>query len=210
MALHLCRRLAQLSTFGTVLRSASALQPPASLFGTILLSVCRLGISYVDSLLRKLWPNHEHRLKHDFYLVSTVKHSRDTSTRSAKLLEKDTSTLRPIPSSLFPRRFWDSVLHMVSRPIIARCHLVKNRPLRRKKSTTDLHKSLKNIELTMRGLKFIGEDPVLVLDFLTRVFNESDTLGMSERQLIVFIAHLRTKNDAENFRSSSSFCRSGS
>ena len=87
--------------------------------------------------------------------------------------------------------------------------LINTEPMRTHQSTTRLHKTLKNIELTMRDHKFSGEDPVLVLDFLTRVVEEADTLGMSEGQLIVCLPHLLTKKAAQHFRSASSHSRSG-
>lgn len=77
-------------------------------------------------------------------------------------------------------------------------------------STTCLQKTLKNIELTIRDHKFSGENPILVFDFLTRIVEGADTLGMSEGQLIVFYPHLLTKNAAQRYRSSSNNSRPGS
>lgn len=77
------------------------------------------------------------------------------------------------------------------------------RPIRTHRSKNRLHKTLKNIELTMRDHRFSGEDYVFVFDFLTRVVEEADTFGMNEKQLIVFLLDLLTKNAAHYFRSTS-------
>lgn len=79
--------------------------------------------------------------------------------------------------------------------------LLNTRPMRTQKSTTRLHKTLKNVEFTMRDHKFSAEDPVLVLEFPNRVVEEAGTLGMSERKLIVCLPQLLTKNDAKHFSS---------
>lgn len=50
-------------------------------------------------------------------------------------------------------------------------------------TTTSLYHTIKNLELTMKDLKFFGEDPILILDFLSRLNEEADTLDMNEGQL---------------------------
>lgn len=52
--------------------------------------------------------------------------------------------------------------------------------------------------------KFIGKDPVFVLDILTRLVEETDTLDMSEGHLIFFLLNTVTNNAAQYFRSNSS------
>lgn len=67
----------------------------------------------------------------------------------------------------------------------------------------------KSINLTTRDQKFSGEDSCLILDFLTQVGEEFDTLGLSEGQIIVWIPNLITKNDLQPFCSASNHSRSG-
>lgn len=55
----------------------------------------------------------------------------------------------------------------------------------------------------------MGEDPVLLLDFLTRVVEEAEMLGVNEGQLIACLRHILTKNSAQHFRSASSHSSSG-
>ena len=74
-------------------------------------------------------------------------------------------------------------------------------------STTRLHRSLKNLKLTMQDHKFFGEDPILIFDFLGRTVEEADTLGMNEAQLVTCLPHLLTKTAAQQYRSIAS--RSG-
>lgn len=64
-----------------------------------------------------------------------------------------------------------------------------------------------NIELTMVNHTFSGDDAVFVLYFHDRVAEESDTLGMNEWKLIVWLPHLQTKNASHNFRSASTASR---
>lgn len=58
---------------------------------------------------------------------------------------------------------------------------------------------LQNMELTMCAYRFIGEDPVFVFDFLTRVVEDDDTLRLSEGQLNVCLPHPLNKNAAYHF-----------
>lgn len=87
--------------------------------------------------------------------------------------------------------------------------LMKTRPIRTRQPTTLLHKTLRNIDLTVRDHKFSGGDPLLVFDFLIRVVEGVDKLVMSERQLIVCFPQLLINNAAQNFRSASSHSRFG-
>ena len=86
--------------------------------------------------------------------------------------------------------------------------LQKTNANRSNASTTRLHKTLKNLELTMKEHKFSGEDPILVFDFLSRLVEEADTNGMSEGQLIVCLPHLLTKTAAHQYRAASNSSRS--
>ena len=56
--------------------------------------------------------------------------------------------------------------------------LIDTTAMRTHEKTTRLHKTLKNIELTMREHKFSGEDSILIFNFLSRVVKEADVLGM--------------------------------
>ena len=62
--------------------------------------------------------------------------------------------------------------------------------MRTHETTTRLHKTLKNIDLTMRKHKFSGEDTILGFDFLSRVVEEADLLGMNEGQLVLSLIHI--------------------
>ena len=52
----------------------------------------------------------------------------------------------------------------------------------------------------MREHKLSGEDSILVFDFLSRVVEELDVLGMNERQLVTCLPHLLSKRAAETYR----------
>lgn len=58
-------------------------------------------------------------------------------------------------------------------------------PIQAQQSKKCTHKMFKSINLTTRDQKFSGEDSCLILDFLTQVGEEVDTLGLSEGQIIV-------------------------
>ena len=73
---------------------------------------------------------------------------------------------------------------------------------------TRLHKTLKNLELTMREYKFSGEDPILIFDFLSRLVEEADTNSMTEGQLMVCLPHMLTKSAAKQYRAACNSSRS--
>jgi len=73
---------------------------------------------------------------------------------------------------------------------------------------TRLHKTLKNLELTMKEYKFSGEHAILIFDFLSRLVEEADTNGMSEGQLMVCLPHMLTKTAAQQYRAASNSSRS--
>lgn len=62
--------------------------------------------------------------------------------------------------------------------------LMNTSTLRTHQSTNRLDNTLKKIELTMRDHKFSSEDNILVFDFLNRVVDEANTLGMNGGKLI--------------------------
>lgn len=68
------------------------------------------------------------------------------------------------------------------------------KPIRTHPSTNSLHKTLENIDPTVRDQNFSREDPVWVLHFLTRVLQEADTLRMNEGQLI-FLSFAHTHEE---------------
>lgn len=76
-------------------------------------------------------------------------------------------------------------------------------------STTRLHRTLKNLELKIKHFKFSGEDPIIIFDFLIRLVEESNTLQLSEEQIIVYIPHTLTNTTACEYRSTSSGNRTG-
>ena len=88
--------------------------------------------------------------------------------------------------------------------------LLDTTSLRTYETTSRLHKNLKNIELTMREQKFSGEDAILVFDFLSRVVEEADVLGMKEGQIVTCFPHLVTKRAAQTYRAIASRGRGGS
>ena len=88
--------------------------------------------------------------------------------------------------------------------------LLDTTSLRTHETTSRLHKTLKNIELTMKEHKFSGEDAILVFDFLSRVVEEADVLGMNEGQLVTCFPHLLTKRAAQAYRAIASRGRGGS
>ena len=65
--------------------------------------------------------------------------------------------------------------------------------MRKKDTTTRLHKTLKNVELTMREQKFSGDGSILIFDFHSRVVKEANVLGMNEGQLVTCLPQLLTK-----------------
>lgn len=79
--------------------------------------------------------------------------------------------------------------------------------MRTSASTTRLHRTPKKLELTLKGLKFSAEDPIFILDFLCHLFEEVDTLHMSEGQLIVCFPHMLSKTTAREYRSNASINR---
>ena len=73
--------------------------------------------------------------------------------------------------------------------------------------TTQLHKLLKNLDLSFRESKFSGQDPILIFNFLTRMVEECDTLGMSEAQAFMALPHLLSDNARTQFRAMQSGSR---
>ena len=55
--------------------------------------------------------------------------------------------------------------------------------------THQLHKLLKNVNLSFKESKFTGKDPILIFDFLARMVEECDTLNMSEAQAFMTLPH---------------------
>lgn len=54
----------------------------------------------------------------------------------------------------------------------------------------NLSRVLKSLGSTFKEQKFSGSDPILVLDFLTRIVEEAEMLGMTEGQLFVLLPHI--------------------
>lgn len=53
--------------------------------------------------------------------------------------------------------------------------------------------------MSFRERKFKGEDPILLLNFLTSLVEEADTVDISEGQMIVLARHLLIKYDGEQY-----------
>ena len=55
--------------------------------------------------------------------------------------------------------------------------------------TKKLHRLLKFLDLSSGQGIFSGEDPILIFEFLTRMVEKFDTLGMSEGQTLIDLPH---------------------
>ncbi len=73
---------------------------------------------------------------------------------------------------------------------------------RSSESTIAVHKHIKSLDITMKDYKFDGTDPVMVFDFLTRLTEEADTIGMTESQAFLALPHYLGGAAAEQFRAS--------
>lgn len=67
-------------------------------------------------------------------------------------------------------------------------------------ANNNLSRLLKSLDLTFKEHKFSGSDPILVFDFLTRIVEEADMLGMTEGQLFVLLPHMLTGEASSQFR----------
>lgn len=76
-------------------------------------------------------------------------------------------------------------------------------------STIAIRKHIKSLDVTMKDYKFDGSDPVLVFDFLTRLTEEADTIGMTESQAYIALPHYLSGDAATHFRASRHGGRSG-
>ena len=88
--------------------------------------------------------------------------------------------------------------------------LLDTTAMRTHETTTSLHKTFKNIELNMREHKFYGEVSILFFDFLSRVVQEAEVLGMNEGQVVTCLPNLLTKRAAQAYRAITSRGRGGS
>lgn len=61
-------------------------------------------------------------------------------------------------------------------------------------SVTRINRIVKNLEVKMKDLLSSGEDPILIVDFLSRIVEEADVLEMDEGQLMVCLRHMLTIN----------------
>lgn len=61
-----------------------------------------------------------------------------------------------------------------------------------------LRKKLPNLERIFKDSKFLGEDSILIFDFLTRLVEKAETLEMSKRQIMVLIPYL-TRSACEKY-----------
>lgn len=72
-----------------------------------------------------------------------------------------------------------------------------------------LRKTLQKLNLVFKNRKFLGENPILIFDFLTRLIEEADTLEKSEGKLMVLLPHLLTGGAGAQYRAAANGCRSG-
>lgn len=57
--------------------------------------------------------------------------------------------------------------------------------------------------------KFSGEDPILIFELLKRIFQDAETLKISDGQLMVFLPHLLTGIDGDKCLATDNGSRSG-
>lgn len=74
-------------------------------------------------------------------------------------------------------------------------------PQRTPRGTGKVRNHLRQMELTMKAHKFSGEDPILVLDFLSRFVAEADILRMSEAQAYIALPYFLTGLAEDQFNS---------
>lgn len=72
-----------------------------------------------------------------------------------------------------------------------------------------LCETLQNFELTFKDLKFSGEGPIIICNFLTRLVDEADALDISEVQLIVLLPHLLLVVSSDQYRAATNGSQSG-
>ena len=73
--------------------------------------------------------------------------------------------------------------------------------------TTQLHRLLKHLDISFGKRKFSVQDPILILDFLTRMVEECDTLGMSEAQEFMALPQFLSDNARTLYRAMKSVSR---
>ena len=61
----------------------------------------------------------------------------------------------------------------------------------------------------MKDYRFSGEDPILIFDFLSRMVEECDILGLTEAQEYVVLLQFLMGKAAKKFRSTRNGARSG-
>lgn len=68
------------------------------------------------------------------------------------------------------------------------------------RQTGEVRRFIKSLELSMKQHAFSGEDPILVLEFLTRFVEEADTLGMTETQAYLAFPYFVKGNTIKQYR----------
>ena len=74
--------------------------------------------------------------------------------------------------------------------------------------TTQLHKLLKFFVLSFRESKFSGQDQIQIFDFLTKMVEECETVGMIEAQAFMDLPHFLSNNAWIQYRAMQSGSRS--
>ena len=63
------------------------------------------------------------------------------------------------------------------------------------------------MDLSFRESKFLGQYPILIFDFLKRMVEECDTLGMSEDQAFMALPHFLSDRERTQYRAMQSGAR---
>lgn len=65
-------------------------------------------------------------------------------------------------------------------------------------------------DFTKSGGKFSGEDPILIFDSLTKLFDEADTLDTSDGKIILLLPRIPKGSAGNHYHASTNGSRSGS
>lgn len=87
--------------------------------------------------------------------------------------------------------------------------LQRTQGARNRQATGMVRQLMKRMELTMHEYNFVGDDSILVLDFLTCLVEEADILSKKEGQAFISLPYLLTSHASRQFRASRNGARSG-
>lgn len=63
-------------------------------------------------------------------------------------------------------------------------------------SVMRIYRIVKNLEVTMNTFKFLGEDPILIYDFLSRLVREADVLEKDGGKVMACLSHMLAETAA--------------